>query len=149
MTMAELPSFAWALTVAGGLLLPIISITYICLRLPGRRTQLYNLFTMEGILPQYLAMRGRLPKKKPDESSEGYAGRLTTEFDNVFSEEPGQEYSTSRYVIPMLMAWGATAAAILFLVAEGFRNLYFDNHLRLIWEIWGVWEQKGAQAAAE
>jgi hypothetical protein len=143
--MAQLSSFAWALMVAGGLLLPIISITYLCLRLPGRRKQLYNLFTMEGILPHYLAMRGRLPKKKQDESSDGYAGRLTTEFDKVFSEELGQEYSTSRYVIPMLMAWGATAAAILFLVAEGFRVPFRANTpLPLVYAVlgavfWTVW----------
>lgn len=145
--MIQLPLFAWVLTASGGLLLPIVSITYLCLRLPGRRKQLYNLFTMEGILLRYLAMRGRLPKMKEGESKDEYGQRLAREFDQVFSGELGQEYSTSRYMIPMLMAWGSTAIAIVFLVAEGFRaplreNMPFPVLYAVLgavfWSIWSV-----------
>jgi len=143
--MIQLPLFAWVLTIVGGLLLPIVSAAYVCLRLPGWQRQLYNLFTVEGILSRYLAMRGRLPKMERGESRQAFVQRLKEEFDQVFWGELAQEYSTSRYVIAGVLASVVTTMAITFLVAEGFGVPFRENTpLPLVYAVlgavfWALW----------
>jgi len=142
-----MPTFGWVLIVTGGLLLPIISVAYLRLRVGVRRTQLVNLFTLEGILQRYLAVRGRPPQQQRDESADQYRARLKTEFDRVFRLEFGQEYSLRHYVVPIIMASLVTAGAMAFLVAKAFgiplrtdtpAPVFYAVLGAVFWSIWVV-----------
>src|SRR5437667_4802843 len=115
-----MPRIAWILIVAGGLILPIVSIAYLRLRIAARRTQLRNLFTLPGIVERYLTARGRNPGQLPGESPEDRSRRLQAQFDRVFSSEFEQEYSVRSFWVSILVASAATAGVIWFLVAEAF-----------------------------
>jgi len=140
-----MPTFAWILIVSGALIVPIIASAYLVLRIRGRRIQLKNLFSLEGILDRYLAARGRNPGRSPKETREQHRRRLQDDFALVFSREFEREYSLTSYWVSILMASLMTAGAITFLVAHAFGAPLFPKPpLPVLYALlgavfWSVW----------
>jgi hypothetical protein len=141
----KLPLFAYVVMLVAACIIPLISLSYLLLRLPARRKQLTNFFKTRDILPKYLAVRGHLPERSPDISDEAWNKILADEFDRVFDLELNQEYSPALYRVPLLMACAVSVGAAIFLVTAGVHApilnhvatpVYFAVLGAFIWSLW-------------
>lgn len=112
-------AFAWLAAVAGWVVVPVVSAYYLRFRVEGRREQLVNLFTLPGILAQYLRARGQEIEPQPGEPPEAYQGRLRDIFAGIFEREFGREYGQAYYAASVLVGSLASALVVYVLVREG------------------------------
>jgi hypothetical protein len=137
-------SFGWTVTVAGWLIIPIISLSYFRFRLAARREQLVNLFTIPGILQRYLFSRGRDVQALPGETEEAHLTRLRGTFDQVFEKEFGREYSQTHYFTSFLLGSVFSALVVFSLVRENLGPPVIPDPIKfallggLFWSIWSL-----------
>jgi len=116
--------FAWIVTIATILLMPLISLFYVYLRLAARAAQLGYLFNLPGILKAYLASKGLNvsqgdEEKKKDKEQE-YLKRLRDEFQQIFKTEFKSEYGQLRYLLAIIVGSSFTGLVILYLARSSF-----------------------------
>jgi len=111
---------AKVVTLAVILLVPLISLSYVCFRLAAREAQLKDLFKLPGILIAYLTSKGKDVSKKPVESDQDHLKRLREEFDKIFKTEMTSEYGRSRYLSAIFIGSFVTGVVTYYLVTSSF-----------------------------
>lgn len=111
--------FAWIVTIATMLLVPLISFFYVYLRLAARAAQLGHLFTLPGILKAYLTSKGLdVSRRDQDKEEQKYLKRLRDDFKHIFKTEFKAEYGHLRYALAIIVG-SAFSGLVVFFLATG------------------------------
>lgn len=115
---SPMPALAGVITLTIILLVPLISLSYVCFRLAAREAQLKDLFKRRGILIAYLTSKG-VPIKS-DEPNDADLKDLRLEFDKIFETEMTSEYGRTRYLSAILISSVVTGVATYYLATSSF-----------------------------
>ena len=102
------------------LLVPVISLSYVCFRLAAREAQLKDLFKLQGILIAYLTAKGKDVSQGPEENDHAYHERLRGEFDQIFDTEMTSDYGRTRYLVAIFIGSVVTGVVAYHLATSSF-----------------------------